>query len=74
MLSQVANEILKRCIDELAENNCQKDALEMAQTICHQERDNPDVAERIAEYTRLADAVSDGVFSATLESWKASKQ
>ena len=74
MLDDVANEILRRCTELMAVNDCQADELAMAQTICHEQRDNPAVADRIAEYTMLADAITDGVFSATLESWRTTKQ
>lgn len=41
MLDDVANEILRRCTELMAVNDCQADELAMAQTICHEQRDNP---------------------------------
>lgn len=73
-IDDIANEILTRCIKQLAENNCQSEELQMAQTICHEQRNNPALADRIREYTTLADAVTDGKFSDTLSSWIATKQ
>lgn len=72
-ISDVANEILRRCIDELRANELQRDGLIMAQAICHQERNNDSCKVLIAEYTELADKKTDGAFSASLESWDSVK-
>lgn len=69
MLDEVANLLLSKCIDSLRANGCYHEELYMAQTICHEQKDNPAVKAKIEEYTSLADSISDGMFSLMLESW-----
>lgn len=68
--NEVAHTILGRCLSLLEENISQSEHLQMAQEICHTQRDNPALAEIIAEYTRKADEISDGEFSETLKTWQ----
>lgn len=74
MEDDVANQMLQRCIELLAANDLQDDELAFAHAICHEQRNNPAVAEMISSYTKLADEITDGIFSATLASWAATKQ
>lgn len=78
---KVAMEILSRCVtmmengELLGEGEVTRESLEvMAQTICHDYRDDPEFAEIIAKYAEIADAFTDGMFSACLESWGSTKQ
>ena len=73
MRNEFANEILRRSVMLLEKDELQIYGLIMAQTICYEQRDNPEVIEAIAKYTELADKITGGVFSATLESWRSGR-
>ena len=70
----VGNEILRRVRALLVANQAGNDELQMAQIICNEKRNDPEYAEEIAAYTLVADQVTDGLFSATLQSWNETKQ
>ncbi len=73
-LEQVAGAILCRVIDAMTMGTADETDMEMAMTICDEQRDNADLIELIEECTEIADQSTDGIFSATLQSKRAVMQ
>ncbi len=66
-LEQVAGAILCRVIDAMTVNQADETDMEMAMTICHEQRENPEMLDLIAECTKFADWQTGGTFSAVLQ-------
>ncbi len=66
----VAIEIMKRSVTGLQNHTMYFKELKVANEICYYGSSNPELAELIAEYTEIADELTNGEFSRTLEEWK----
>ena len=76
-LIQVAKTLLTKCTDLIENHEVPTTGPtyeQMAQDICYQFKNYPELKVEIDRYTKLADGFTDGVFSATLDSWDATKQ
>ena len=69
LLNRIVCELLERFYMRLENNILSEEQAIMAQTICFNEKNNEKLSLMINKYISLADLKTDGIFSATLESF-----
>jgi hypothetical protein len=69
LLTQVAGEILVRIGEKIEKNEATLEDCFMAQKLCFDERDNIPLQPAIKNFCKIADFITEGIFSAQIEAW-----